>query len=101
MARFAQQTRLLATTGRAAALLEKFIEAAHIQRTNPACEVMFAGTSASEQDVVYLIEVWSSEVEWEQARSSEAITAWSRGMPELVAEPPHSIRLDSIGGKGL
>ena len=101
MPQFAQQTRLVATRGRAGALLGKFLEAADIQRANPACELMIAGRSASEEEVVYLIEVWSSEAEWEQARSSDAITAWSRGMPDLVAEPPRSVRLDPIGGKGL
>jgi quinol monooxygenase YgiN len=101
MTRFAQQTRLLAKSGRAPALLEKFVEAAHIQRDNPACELMVAGVSTSEQDVVYLIEVWSSEAEWKQARTSDVITAWSRGMPELVNGPPQSIGLDPVAGKGL
>ena len=101
MARFAQQTRLVATKGSAPTLLEKFIDAADIQRTNPACEVMLAGNSATEEDVVYLFELWSSEVEWERARTSDAIAAWSEGMSELVAEPPQSVRLDSIDGKGL
>ena len=63
MPRFAQQTRLVATNGRADALLRKFIDAAHIQQDNPACEIMLAGVSASEEDVVYLVEVWSSEAE--------------------------------------
>jgi quinol monooxygenase YgiN len=101
VARFTQQTRLLAKTGRASALLEKFIEAAQIQRTNSACELMLAGMSASEPDTVYVFEVWSSEAEWQHARASDAITAWSKGMPALVAEWPNSIRLDSIGGKGV
>jgi quinol monooxygenase YgiN len=101
VARFTQQTRLLAKKGNAPALLEKFIEAAQIQQANAACEVMLSGISVSEPDAVYVFEVWSSETEWEQARASDAITAWSKGMPELVAELPNSIRLDSIGGKGV
>lgn len=101
MARFTQQTRLLAKKGRTSALLEKFIEAAQIQQTNSACEVMLAGTSVSEPDAVYVFEVWSSEAEWKQARASDAVTAWSKGMPALVAEWPNSVRLESIGGKGI
>jgi quinol monooxygenase YgiN len=101
VARFTQQTRLLAKKGRAPALLEKFIEAAQIQQTNSGCEVMLAGISASEPDAVYVFEVWSSEAEWKQARASDAITTGSKEMPTLVAEWPQSIRLDSIGGKGL
>jgi quinol monooxygenase YgiN len=101
VARFSQQTRLLAKKGRAPVLLEKFLEAAQIQRSNSACEVMLAGISVSEPDAVYVFEVWSSEAEWKQARASDAVTAWSNGMPELVAEWPGSIRFDSIGGKGI
>jgi quinol monooxygenase YgiN len=101
VARFSQQTRLLAKKGQAQALLEKFIEGARIQEDNSACEVMLAGISVSEPDVVYVFEVWSSEADWKRARASDAVTAWSKGMPKLVAEWPPSTALDSIGGKGI
>jgi quinol monooxygenase YgiN len=101
VARFTQQTRLLAKKGSASALREKFIEAAQIQQANSACEVMLAGISVSEPDTVYVFEVWSSEADWKQARASEAISAWSKDMPDLVAERPNSITLDAIGGKGI
>jgi quinol monooxygenase YgiN len=101
VARFSQQTRLLAKRGRACDLLEKFVEVAQTQQLNPACEVMLAGISASEPDTVYVFEVWSSEASWEHARASDEIAAWSKEMPQLVAEWPASTRLDSIGGKGI
>lgn len=101
MARFAQQTTLIAKAGRAGALLEKFLEAAEMQRANPACEVMLSGLSASEPDAIYVFEVWSSKAEWNKARESDAISAWSKEMPGLVAKWPTSIRLDSVGGKGI
>jgi quinol monooxygenase YgiN len=82
-------------------LLAKFIEAAEMQGANPACEVMLTGVSVAEPDVVYVFEVWSSEAEWQRARTSDAITAWSKGMPALVAEWPKSVQLDSIDGKGI
>jgi quinol monooxygenase YgiN len=101
VARFTQQTRLLAKKGRALELLEKFLEAAEIQQANSACEVMLAGIAVSEPDAVYVFEVWSGEAEWEQARASDAITAWSKDMPALVAEWPNSVQLHSVGGKGI
>jgi quinol monooxygenase YgiN len=101
VAPFAQQTRLRAATGKAEALFEKFAEAARIQHKNPACRLMLAGISAAEPDVVYLVEVWSSEETWEAARSSEEIARWSDGMAGLVAEPPRSVRLDRVAGKGV
>jgi quinol monooxygenase YgiN len=93
MPRFAQETRLHATKGHARALVDKFIEAADIQHANPACELMRAGMSASEEDVVYLIEVWSSEAEWDRARTSDAITAWSDGC--RASWPNHPAASDS------
>lgn len=52
MGRFGQQTRLVAKKGRAEALVAKFIEAAEMQRDNPACDLMIAGKSTTEDDVV-------------------------------------------------
>jgi quinol monooxygenase YgiN len=101
VARFGQQTRLVAKKGRADALVEKFIEAAEIQRDNPACDLMIAGKSTTEDDVVYVIEVWASEADWQRARASDEIAAWAQGMPGLVAVWPKSARFDAAGGKGL
>ncbi len=101
MERFAQHTKLIATSGNADRLASKFIESAEIQRENPACELMIVCRSAVDDDVVYLTEVWSSESEWEEARSSPIIAEWAKEMPSLVAEAPRSVRLDPVGGKGL
>ena len=101
MSLFGQHTRLVAAPGRADALAAKFVEAAAMQSDNPACRVMFAGISSTEGDVVHLVEVWSSEAEWEDARTSDEITAWAAEMPALVAAPPQSERFDPAGGKGL
>jgi quinol monooxygenase YgiN len=101
MARFGQETRLVAKKGRADALVAKFIEAAEIQHDNPACDLMIAGKSATEDDVVHVIEVWASEADWERARASDEIVAWAKGMPALVAAWPKSTKFDAAGGKGL
>jgi quinol monooxygenase YgiN len=99
--RFAQHTKLVATRGNADLLASKFIESVEMQRTNPACELMIVYKSPVEDDVVYLTEVWSSESEWEEARSSPVIAEWAKDMPTLVAEAPQSVLLDPVGGKGL
>ncbi len=101
MPRFAQHTRLIAAPGRRAELVAKFLEAAEIQRANPACEIMLVSTEPDAADTVYLTEVWSSEDAWAQARDSAAIQAWAASMPALVNAPPESTRLDLAGGKGL
>jgi quinol monooxygenase YgiN len=101
MSRFAQHTRLVATPGNSDRLARKFLESVEIQRENPACELMIVSRSPVDNDVVFLTEVWSSETDWDNARSSAAIAGWAKDMPSLVAEPPHTVRLDPVGGKGL
>ena len=101
MGRFAQHTTLVATRGNADRLASKFVESIELQRENPACELMIVCKSLADDDAVYLTEVWSSESAWEEARSSPAIAEWAKDMPSLVAEPPQSLRLDPVGGKGL
>lgn len=101
MPRFSQHTRLRATPGKGDALAAKFLEAAEIQRQNPACELMIVSRSPSDAAVVFLTEVWSSEAGWDAARRSEQIAAWASDMPLLVDGPPESERLDVLGGKGL
>jgi quinol monooxygenase YgiN len=101
MGRFAQHTTLVATRGNADRLAGKFVESVELQRQNPACELMIVCTSPVDEDVVYLTEVWSSESDWEEARRSPVIAEWAKDMPSLVAEPPQSVLLDPVGGKGL
>jgi quinol monooxygenase YgiN len=99
--RFALHTKLLATPGNADRLAGKFMESVEMQRENPACELMIVSRSPVDDDVVDLTEVWSSESEWEKARSSPVIVGWAKDMPSLVAEAAQSVRLDPVGGKGL
>ena len=101
MVRFAQHTKLVATKGNSGQLARKFLESAEIQRENPACELMIVSRSPVDDDVVFLTEVWSSESEWDNARNSPVIAEWAKDMPSLVAEPPNSVQLDPVGGKGL
>ena len=101
MGRFAQHSRLKAAPGKREELISKFLEAAEIQRDNPACELMFVSASPGDPDVVYLTEVWTSAEEHERARTSPEIAAWAKSMPPLVAGPPVSTPLDVRGGKGL
>jgi quinol monooxygenase YgiN len=97
--RFAQHTKLVATSGNTDRLVRKFLQSIDIQRDNPDCEFMMVSRSPVDNDVVYLTEVWSSEEAWEGARHSTAIAEWAREMPSLVAAPPETVRLEPIGMK--
>ena len=70
------------------------MEAAELQKDNPACELSLVSTSPDDPDAVFLTEVWASEDEWEEARESPEVQEWAAGMPELVDGPPDTTRLD-------
>jgi quinol monooxygenase YgiN len=101
MGRFAQHTRLVAAHGNTDRLASKFLESVELQQENPACEFMIVCKSPMDAHVVYVAEVWSSEAEWEEARSSPVIAEWAKDIPTLVAEAPQSVRLDPVGRKGF
>jgi quinol monooxygenase YgiN len=101
MSGFGQHTRLTAAEGSRDRLVSKFLEAAEIQASNPACELMVVSTSPSEPNVVFLTEVWASRDEHERATKSSEIAAWASDMPELVEGPPETEEFSPVGGKGL
>jgi quinol monooxygenase YgiN len=92
---------LRARAGKRDELVAKFLEAADMQRDNPACQLMLVSSSPEEDDVVFLTEVWTSAEEHERARQSSEVQAWAAQMPSLVAGPPESTPLVIEGGKGL
>jgi quinol monooxygenase YgiN len=86
---------------RAARLIEKFLESAEIQRSNPACLLMMVSQGRENAQHVVLTEIWTNEESWEAARSSPTIVAWSAEMPELVERLVSSERLIPRGTSGL
>jgi quinol monooxygenase YgiN len=100
MTRFAQHTKLRARTGKRDELIAKFLEAADMQRDNPANELTLVSSSPDDEDVVYLTEVWTSAEEHERARESDEVQAWAADMPSLVDGPPETTPLDVAGGSG-
>jgi len=98
--RFAQPPRLRAKPGKHDELVAKFLEAAEMQRENPANELTLVSSSPDDEDVVYLTEVWTSAEEHERARESDEVQAWAADMPSLVDGPPETTPLDVAGGSG-
>lgn len=101
MPRFGQHSKLTAAPGRRDELVARYQEAARIQASNPACELMFASVAPEDDETVYLTEVWASEEDHARAVKSAEIQEWAQGMPELVAGGPDSQRFEPVGGKGL
>jgi quinol monooxygenase YgiN len=92
---------LTAAPGKRDELVARFEEAARIQGSNPACELMFASVAPDDEETVYLTEVWASVEARTRARESDEIREWAKGRPELVAGPPETVRFEPVGGKGL
>jgi quinol monooxygenase YgiN len=99
--RFAQHTALRARKGFREDLVARFLEAAVIQRDNPACELMLVSIGIEDPDLVYVTEIWSTLEDWQAATRSPEIEAWAETMAPLVADRPVSVELDVRGGKSL
>jgi quinol monooxygenase YgiN len=96
MPRFGQHTRIRARPGKRDELMAKFVEAAEMQRDNPACELTLVSTSPEDDVSVFLTEVWASAEDHERARQSPEVQAWAADMPSLVDGPPEITRLDPV-----
>ena len=93
-------TTLRAAPGRREDLVAKFLEAAQIQRDNPDCQLELVSTSPTDDDLVYLTELWTSAEAHKRATEMPAIAEWSKDMPSMVAEMVASEQyapVDAIG----
>jgi hypothetical protein len=80
-------------------LASKFIESVELQRNNPACELMIVCRSPADDDVVFLTEVWSTEPDWEEARSSPSSPSGRRTCRRSCPNLPRAFDSTQSQGK--
>lgn len=95
---FVLQSKIQARPGKRDGLVAKFLEAAELQRSNPACALTYVGVSPSSEEEVWLTEVWRSEADHKAATQSPEVAKWAADMPTLVERLVESVKLDYAGG---
>lgn len=78
--------------------MEKFLQAAEIQRENPANIFTIVSSAPNDDTTVYLTEAWTSEAAHTAATESAEVLVWAADMPDLVAGPPEIAVLTLEGG---
>lgn len=77
MARFGLHGSLLATPGQRDALVEHMLEAARLMEQAQGCELYLVSTSETDDDAVWITEIWWSEADHDASLSLP-------GVPELI-----------------
>lgn len=101
MSRFGLHGKITTHTGRRDEFVGILLEVAAMMEQVAGCHLYLVHVSATAPDTIWVTEVWESA---EAHRASLALdgsqAAIQRARP-LIAGPPESIRLLTVGGKGL
>ena len=90
-----------AREGQRDALVEHMLGAAQLLADVPGCELYVINTSATDADVVWVAEVWSTQPELDASLTIESVKGSVEQVGPLLAGLPERIDILPAGGKGL
>lgn len=100
MSKFGLYGKITAQLGQRDALVAGLLEAAALMQHAPGCELYIVNVSATEPDVVWVTEVWSSASAHQASVTPDEVKALiKRNMPLIAGG--ERIEIVPIGGKGL
>ena len=100
MSKFGLYSKITSHSGQRDALVAVLLEAATAIQHIPDCELYIVNVSATEPDVVWVTEVWSSSAAHEASLTrNETKALIKQGMPLIAGG--ERIEIIPIGGKGL
>ena len=100
MNKFGLYSKITSHPGQRDVLVSVLLEAAAAMQHIPDCELYIVNVSATEPDVVWVTEVWSSPATHEASLTRDETKALiKRGMPLIAGA--ERIEILPIGGKGL
>ncbi len=100
MSRFGLYGKVIAHRGQRDALVVILLEAAALLQDDPDCTLYVVNVSATEPDVVWVTEVWSSQAAHQASLTrDDTRTLIERGMPLIAGG--ERVEVVPVGGKGL
>lgn len=101
MSRFGLHGSLLATPGQRDALVALMLEASRLMAHAPGCELYLVSTSETDDDAVWITEVWRSEADHDASLSLAGVGELIGRARPLIGGMGDSQRLVPIAGVGI
>ena len=101
MSRFGLFAKLTAQPGERDRLVEHLLEAARLMEDAKGCELYVVNTSASDENGVWVTEIWESEADHDASLAREGVPELIQRARPLIADMSEQTRLTPIGGRGL
>lgn len=101
MAKFGLYGKIAAQPGRREELLGHLLRAAELMEEADGCDLYAVGTSATEEDVIWVAEIWQSESDHDASLSIEGVRELIVGAKPLIESMGESNRVQVVGGKGV
>ncbi len=101
MSKYGLFGKFIAQPGQRDALAAVLLEAAALLQDAPGCDQYIVSVSESEQDAVWVSEVWSSREEHAASLAREDVRALIGRGRQLIAGMGERFEVTPLGGKGL
>ena len=101
MSTFGLYVKFRAHPGQRDALVAQLLGTAQLAGDAAGCELYIVNTSPTEDDAVWVTEIWRSRAHHDAALAIEGARASIERTRPLLAGPPEQIAVVPVGGKGL
>lgn len=102
MNKYGLQGALKAQPGKGKQLAAILLEAAELLTPIEACRLYVVGQDATDEDLVWITEVWDSKEDQQDSLQMETVKALiGRAMPLMEHMPEKGLEMDILGGKGI
>jgi quinol monooxygenase YgiN len=98
---YALLNKLTTLPGKRDQVLEILLESGRLFDNNPACYLYLVSESTDDANVVWVIDLWSSQEEHAVALKAPELRPFVEKAMPLLEGMPEQIELRAIGGKGL
>jgi quinol monooxygenase YgiN len=93
--------RLTAKPGQRQRVVEILLESGRLFDDNPACLLYLVGESADEPDLIWVIDLWTSQEAHAEALKAPELGPFVQQAMPLLEGMPEQIEVHPAGGKGL
>jgi quinol monooxygenase YgiN len=98
---YALLNRLTAKPGQRERVVEVLVESGKLFDDNPACRLYLVSESTDDPNVVWVVDLWSTQEAHEEALKAPELRPFVEQAMPLLEGMPEQIEVNPVGGKGL